>query len=271
MQKKLTGFLIATLVFNVAILCTVYFIELFSQEVSFIWSWLLFVVVALGVGALIANVIHKLKLKPQVGVLAFFWSIVFSVLVRFYYHDYNTLINARIAQPLEVNTALKVKNKYDYFRFKDYSINDQKIGYQLVKDSLVDKSDPKKGSFHYYVAPLEVKRAVNASPTVFVGKHYVGIEPNYKELFQKRLKRNTIYYREYPSSYTFKGAVNTLNPTIKKSQNYLLLQPAVSPYEQQKSSWKHLLILLIGGNIFWIVVGAIIQVVSRKSNEAQTA
>ncbi|EAY29790.1 hypothetical protein [Microscilla marina] len=271
MQKKFTGFLIATLVFNVAILCTVYLIELFSQEVSFIWSWLLFVIVALGVGTLIANVAYKVKLKPQVGVFAFFWSIVFAVLFRFYYHDYSTLSNARIAQSLDVNAALKAKNKYDYFSFKGYTIDAQKIGYQLVKDSLVDKSDPKKGSFHYYVAPLVATNTSQSLPNVFVGKHYVGIEPNYKEIFQKRLKRKTTFYREYPSSYTFAGAVKTLNPSIKKPQNYLLLQPALSPYEQQKSSWKHLLVLLVGGNVFWALAVLIIQAVGRKKEEAQVA
>lgn len=271
MQKKLTGFLIATLAFNVAVLFTVYFSELFSREISFIWSWLLFVVIALGAGSLIANIINKLKLNPQVGVFAFFWSIVFAVLVRFYYHNYSTLTHARIAEPMEVTNAIKVRKKYDYFRFKNYKIDKQSIGYQLVKDSLVEKSDPKKGTFHYYVAPLISNTAAKNAPTIFVGKHYIGIEPNYKDMFKKRLDRKDVFYREYSSSYTFAGAVKTVNPTLKKAQNYLLLKPALSPYDQQKGSWQHLLILLIGGNILWSIIIFIILMVKKKNDQPQTA
>jgi len=254
MQKKITGFLIATVLFNIVILSIVYLTELFSREVSVIWSWLVFLVMVLAGGALLSSVVNKLNLGYRAGVFAFFWSIFFVVILRFYYRNYNDVINARISEPLEIANATKVKNQYDYFRFKDFSIEQAKLGYELKKDSIVEKSDPKKGTFHYYVAPLIDARAPDQNPTVFIGKHYVGIEPNYKEIFQKRLKEKPAFFVTYPNSFTFKGAVKSVNPQLTREKNYLILMPAFSPFEMQKSSLRHFLVLLLFGNILWSVV-----------------
>ncbi|OJJ18221.1 hypothetical protein BKI52_25705 [marine bacterium AO1-C] len=259
MQKKITGFLIATVLFNAIILLTVYFTEFFSREVSVIWSWLVFLIMALAGGALLSTMVNKLKLGYKAGVFAFFWSIFFVVILRFYYRNYNDVINARISEPLEVANATKVKSQYDYFRFKDFSIEQEKLGYELKKDSLVEKSDPKKGTFHYYVAPLTDAKVANQKPTVFIGKHYIGIEPDYKETFQKRLKKKPDFFVAYPNSFTFQGAVKSVNPQLTREKNYLILMPAFSPFEMQKSSLRHFLVLLLFGNVLWSVVILVMQ------------
>ena len=74
MQKKIIGFLIATVLFNAVILSTVYLTELFSREVSVIWSWLVFLIIVLGGAALLSNITNRLKLGYRAGVFAFFWS-----------------------------------------------------------------------------------------------------------------------------------------------------------------------------------------------------
>lgn len=265
MQKKITGFLIATIVFNVTVFLTIYLIEIFAREVSLIWSWLLFATVVLGVGAFVANVTNRVKLSPRAGVFAFFWSVVFAVLVRFYYHDYTTLINARIAEPLTLSQAVKAKKQYDYFRFKNFVVDKEKPGYELKKDSLIEKSDPKKGTFHYYVAPLRDTQSPNMAPTVFIGKHYIGIEPNYKEIFQKRVSKKADFFKLYPTAYTFQGAIQTVNPGLKREKNYILLQATLSPFDLQKSSFRHLLILWGIGNIIWILVILGMQISRKKT------
>lgn len=267
MQKKITGFLIATVLFNAVILSTVYLTELFSREVSVIWSWLVFLIIALGGAALLSNITNRLKLGYRAGVFAFFWSVFFVVILRFYYRNYNDVINARISDPLELANAVKAKGQYDYFRFKDYKVEQEKLGHEVKIDSLVEKSDPKKGTFHYYVAPLLDTKTPNQKPTVFIGKHYVGIEPNYKETFQKRLKENPGFFVAYPNSFTFQGAVKSVNSQLTREKNYLILMPAYSPFAMQKSSLKHFLLLLLFGNVLWSVVILVMQT-SKKNKSA---
>ncbi len=258
MQKKIVGFLIITVLFNVVILSVVYLSELFSREISVIWSWPVFLILVLAGGALLSSMTNKYTTN-RAGVFAFFWSIFFVIILRFYYRNYNDVINARISEPLEIANASKVKNQYDYFRFKDFNIEQVKLGYELRKDSIVEKSDPKKGTFHYFVAPLIDSNNPNQKPTVFIGKHYIGIEPNYKEMFQKRLKEKPAFFVNYPNDFTFKGAVKSVNPQLTREKNYLILMPAFSPFDMQKSSLRHFLVLLLFGNVLWSVVILILQ------------